>query len=144
MPPQLPPLNVPGSSPTLTMRTWAPRHSLWSPHDKGSELWRAERHGKIWFCYDNKIRGNKYFFLLLQPKILLLQPNFWVDRTKHFVLVTKYFYLYFNKWFCWYNKTFYTVNSHTTGCDSLYTLYCKHRDLMRTITEKMVLLRQQN
>jgi len=32
-------------------------------------------HGKKWFCYGNKIRDNKYFFLLLQPKISLQQPN---------------------------------------------------------------------
>jgi len=30
---------------------------------------------KKWICYGNKIRDNKYFFLLLQPKILLPQPN---------------------------------------------------------------------
>jgi len=30
---------------------------------------------KKWFCYGNKIRDNKWFFLLLQPKILLQQPN---------------------------------------------------------------------
>jgi len=28
-----------------------------------------------WFCYGNKIRDKKYFFLLLQQKILLQQPN---------------------------------------------------------------------
>jgi len=32
-------------------------------------------HGKKWFCYGNKIKDNKEFFLLLQPKILLQQPH---------------------------------------------------------------------
>jgi len=63
---------------------------------------------KKWFCYSNKIRDNKWFLLLLQPKIAATKRI--VDRTKYFVVVTKYFcYPYFNKWLCWYNKTFFFV-----------------------------------
>ena len=55
-------------------------------------------HGKKWFCYGNKIRDNKYFFSLLQPKSFAAATKRFVDRTKHFVVVTKYFcYPYFNK-----------------------------------------------
>jgi len=65
---------------------------------------------KKWFCYGNKIRDKKYFFLLLQPKILLQQLNVLLIEPNIFFVVTKHFcYPYFDKLICWYNKTFYTV-----------------------------------
>jgi len=55
-------------------------------------------HGKKWFCYGIKVRDNKYFFLLLQPKNFAAVTKRSVDRTKYFVVFTKYFcYPYFNK-----------------------------------------------
>jgi len=41
---------------------------------------------KKWFCYGNKIMDNKYFFLLLQPKILLQQPNVLLIELKTLLL----------------------------------------------------------
>ena len=72
-------------------------------------VWPSCTYGKKWFCYGNRIRDNKIFFLAATKNFAAATKRF-VDRTKHFVVVTKYFcYPYFNKLFCWHNKTFHTV-----------------------------------
>jgi len=53
--------------------------------------------GKKWFCYRNKIRDKKYFFVAATQNFAAATKRF-VDRTKHFVFLTKYFcYPHFNK-----------------------------------------------
>jgi len=47
-------------------------------------------HGKKWFCYVNKIRDNKYFFVAATKNFAAATKRF-VERTKHFVAVIKYF-----------------------------------------------------
>jgi len=50
-----------------------------------------------WFCYGNKIRDNKYFFVAV-TKYFAPETKRFVDRTKHFVVVTNYFcYPHFHK-----------------------------------------------
>jgi len=45
-------------------------------------------HGKTWFCYGNKIRDNKYFFVAAAKNFAAATKRF-VDRTNHFVVKTK-------------------------------------------------------
>jgi len=53
--------------------------------------------GKKWFCYGNKIRYNKYFFVAATKNFAAATKRF-VDRTKNFVVITRYFcYAYFKK-----------------------------------------------
>jgi len=58
---------------------------------------RTSLHGRKWFCYGNKIKDYKYFFVAATKHFAAATKRF-VDRTKHFLVVTKYFcYPYFNK-----------------------------------------------
>jgi len=55
------------------------------------------QHGKKWFCYGNKIRDNKIFFLAATKNFAAATKHF-VVITEHFVVVTKYFCCpYFDK-----------------------------------------------